>query len=227
MYPTTLDVNVITQFSSLGQRLSKGVAEGAQALLLRASSAAQDFKEKAEAIQKSDALTEVGKRAELKKLYGETSKLLDSLRNEAQGYLKNADSIASKMQPKAGNIPMEERIVTEMRRREIRDQLRTQDQTQVKFLYQEAVREGWDDLALALEESPQGFAMVPPEVIAIGVQARLERQNPEAAAQVAELRAAHESVKYVLDQMTKESEKLAGIAAPSLEAVESLIGGRQ
>ena len=225
MDPKYLDVNVLTQFSALG-RLSKPLAEGAQALLVRAGSIAQEFKRLADTVQKSEALTQIGKSVEMRKLYGETSKQLETLRGEAQGYLKNADSIAAKMQPKAGNIPMDERIITEMRRREIRDQLRDRDQVQVKFLYQEAVQEGWDDLAVALEESPQGFAMVPPEIVAVGVQARLERQNPEAAAQVAELRTAHESVNFVIDQIRKESEKLAGIADPSLEAVESLIGGR-
>lgn len=222
MNPTTLDVNVITQFSSLGQRLSKGVAEGAQALLLRASSMAQDFNRQAEEIRKSDALTEVGKRAELKKLYTGVTKQLEALYGEAEGYTRNADSIAAKMQPKAGNVPTEERIITEMRRREIRDAIRARqdyDPTRLGLAYKAAIKEGDDEFALAVEESPRSFSMISEQLRAEGVQARLERQNPDAAAQVAELRAAHESVKYVLDEITKGSQKLAGIADTSLDAL--------
>ena len=222
MKPNTLDMNVLTQFSSLGQRLSKGVAEGAQALLLRASNLSETFKQKAGEVRNSDALTDVGKRAELKKLYDDLSKQLEALYGEAEGYTRNADSIAAKMQPKAGNVPMEERIITEMRRREIRDAIRASqdyDTTRLGLDYKAAIQDGDDEFALAIEEAPRSFAMISDQMRAEGVQARLERQNPEAAAQVVELRTAYDSVKYVLDGIAKGAQKLAGIADTSLDAL--------
>lgn len=222
MNPTTLDMNVITQFSSLGQRLSKEVSEGAQALLLRASNLSDTFKQQAGDIRISDALTDVGKQAELKKLYATFTKQLEALYGEANGYTRNADTIAAKMQPKAGNIPMEDRIITEMRRREIRDAIRSDedyDSTRLGLDYKAAIHDGDDEFALAVEEAPRSFSLISDQLRAEGVQARLERQNPEAAAQVAELRAAYDSVKFVLDSITKAAQKLAGIADTSLDAL--------
>ncbi|TXT26967.1 MAG: hypothetical protein FD131_3963 [Rhodocyclaceae bacterium] len=214
LIPAEQDVNFLTQYAAIEKYANADLAKGAHSLMLKASVALTKLREDAKMMQLSEAYTEIGKWAELKKYYAVFFDKIEPLQTEAAGYENNANQIIRKMQPKQGNASLEDRIVTEMRRREIRDAVRTKsgnDRISVELEYRSALESGDDEFTIAIEEAPRYFALISESVKTEGFQARLERQNPELAAQVRELLFVHKAVKYALDEMTKDAQHIAGI----------------
>jgi len=220
LIPANQDVNFLTQYAAIEKYASPDLAKGAHSLMLKASDALAKFREEAKMVQLSESYTEIGKWAELKKLYAVFFDKIEPLQAETEGYERNANQIIRKMQPNKGNASMEDRILAEMRHREIRDAVRRKvgnDPVSVQLEYRTAVEQGDDEFAIAMEEAPRYFALIPEVLKAEGFQSRLERQNPELAAQVKELLFVHKAVKYALDQMTKDAQHVAGIVDTKLD----------
>jgi hypothetical protein len=220
LIPAEQDVNFLTQYAAIEKYANADLAKGAHSLMLKASVALAKLREEAKMIQLSESYTEIGKWAELKKLYAVFFDKIEPLQTETEGYERNANNIIQKMQPKQGNASMEDRMIAEMRRREIRDAVRSKvgnDPVSVQLEYRTAVELGDDEFAIAMEEAPRFLALIPEQVKTEGFQARLERQNPELAAQVRELLFVHKAVKYALDEMTKDAQHIAGIVNIKLD----------
>ncbi len=220
LIPAEQDVNFLTQYAAIEKYANPDLAKGAHSLMLKASVALAKLREDAKMIQLSESYTEIGKWAELKKLYAVFADKIEPLQTEAAGYENNANQIIRKMQPKQGNASLEDRIVTEMRRREIRDAVRTKsgnDRISVELEYRTAMELGDEEFTIAIEEAPRYFALISESLKTEGFQARLERQNPEFAAQVRELLFVHKAVKYALDEMTKDAQHIAGIVNIKLD----------
>lgn len=214
LIPAEQDVNFLTQYAAIEKYANADLAKGAHTVMLRASVALTKLREDAKMMQLSEAYTEIGKWAELKKYYAVFADKIEPLQAETEHYERNANQIIQKMQPKQANGSLEDRVVTEMRRREIRDAVRTKlgnDRISVELEYRTAMELGDDEFTIAIEEAPRYFALISEPLKTEGFQARLERQNPELAAQVRELLFVHKAVKYALDEMTKDAQHIAGI----------------
>lgn len=136
-------------------------------------------------VNKNPGLTGRGKRDEFARLKDDLTKELQAWFTFEKGYAEQIERIEANMNPT--RHPKDD-AVWELRQREIRDYLRTLDPTEVEALVRKAAENGDDELLQAVTYSPIPFQLATAGLIDEISHQRWEREFPDDAAKLADLR---------------------------------------
>jgi len=207
-----MNITALTHVQYLRQQVSPELALGAEKLFDQASGMAERYRMQAQHIYKSDRLTPSGQREEVAQVRKTFLAEVAKLEKEADGYRQNYTSKEAQLLANLrGKESPEDRMERLARGREIRDLLRAMPKIEVAAFYEEAIANGWWETAEAIESSPAGFHLAPPELIAKGKDARMRASDPALAQQVAQLKTVHETTTHVLKALVAETDRTLGI----------------
>lgn len=202
----------------LQKTVNPDLATGAEELLLQAQKAVLTAQQRAGTISASEEFTTSGKRKQLAAVGAEASANFARIVEQAKGYTANIAQLESKLQFATPQRKPEEQMAYLLRQREIRDRLQGKDAVVLQNVYLEAIDQRKDELAEAMEEAPQGFTLLPVDIVAQGRRRRAELQNPEVAAKLRDLYTVRDTVEYAIREMRKDVERMTGslIETPKL-----------
>lgn len=219
-------MSIITKVNAdhIRNKFTPDVARGALDLLARAQTAQTRYMNRAREIDASTLLTPRGKALEKDKAWKEFEAELAKLRKEANGYEANIAQMREK-QLKAidKEMTVAQALVRELRAREIRDLVRgdVNEDLRAMQMYEEAIENGDEEIADALENSP--IPVLSADVLRRGIQRRMEKADPELAQKIDELEQAHASVTTTLNELMRE----AATATSYQPAVPITVNGKQ
>jgi chromosome segregation ATPase len=219
-------MSIITKVNAdhIRNKFTPDVARGALDLLARAQTAQTRYMNRAREIDASTLLTPQGKALEKDKAWKEFEAELAKLRKEANGYEANIVQMREK-QLKAidKEMTVAQALVRELRAREIRDLVRgdVNEDLRAMQMYEEAIENGDEEMADALENSP--IPILSADVLRRGIQRRMEKADPELAQKIDELEQAHASVTTTLNELMRE----AAAATSYQPAVPITVNGKQ
>jgi hypothetical protein len=188
----------------------------------------QGFHREIDIAKQSGELTENGMRNLRIKTARKTLGELKARQEKVSVLDNRIRDINSTMKPKPKN--MEDKLITYLMHKEIRDSLKGLDPLEVKALYLQATEsDGFEEVAEAIESAPAlpGRApMLPKRDIEEGRRIRLERENPEAAREIKELSAIKSVINSFLLPSIKEIETVLGESEdPLAKAAGAKIAG--
>lgn len=191
--------------------LPEKLAAGATDLIERAQHIQRKYLDKALEIESSKLLSDEGRTVELHRAWKAYEQDMARLKKEADGYVANMDQMRDELASRGrGEVSVAEALLTELRAREIRDLLRDQPNADLRAIeaYEEAVENGWDEVADAIEASPVPLANE--DLLRKGMIRRMHKANPELAKKIEHLESAHLSVTSTFNDLTVEAMKLSG-----------------
>lgn len=155
-------------------------------------------------IRESKNLTAKGKQTALKELEEEIVFVTKEWQKENRHYADYAKQLENEM------TPIKKRpddFVGEMRKREIRDYLRTLDPVDLEGRYMAAAESGDELFLSAVDESPIPFTFTTEALVEKTRFSRLERQYPEQALTLKDVRTARQQVDSALGSVAADLRK--------------------
>ena len=174
---------------------------------------------KARSISESKDLTRPGKENKLKDL----SEKVDRKTKDWRASMHYADMIRQVENEMKPIQKKPDDSVAEMRRREVRDYLRTLDPVMQEAAYREAAAGGNDLMLAAIEESPVPFVFATQAMIDKIRFQRLETQYPKQAARLHDLQLASQQVDSALNSVRATLRK-NGVEIAGQDPVAELAG---
>lgn len=166
---------------------------------------------KLKAVTTSGEFTTRGQEKAVAELTVELRRELDDWKVVLRKYADNARQVRESMEPKRHR---RDDIAWQLELREIRDYVRTLDPVDQEAFYRQAADEGHDQILEAIEFSPIPFRFATQGLVDKISLVRLERQYPEQAAKLGDLRVAQETassaLKSVQAELSKQGVEVAG-----------------
>lgn len=203
----------------------KNIAEGLMERVVKADTVAASFQATVDGIQRDGNLTRKGQRAAII----EAAKITLTELNAAMpaGYGDQIKQLEASLNEPAKNVygkPVERsetgQLLDYLREREMRDHLRERDALELAADYTSAITSEQNVLLVsAIENSP--VPLLPADVIARGRQTRLERQAPETAAKLSDIRAARSYLESTIEGLRRHVSEQADLLLPKSVSEQS------
>jgi hypothetical protein len=197
---------------------SETMADGVQAHLDDLQKLSDKFAARIAQIRTDRNLTVAGQQDALAKLRADIEKELSDWGAFQKHYVSQIERLESEAQPK--RHPKDD-AAYELRQREIRDVLRTLDPVDLEARILEAAENGEDELLHAFIHSPVRFRLATADLIAKIQRQQWERQFPNDAASLHDLKQAQQEVQSALGSVR------AGLRKQGLETRPDALTGAE
>jgi hypothetical protein len=219
--PLSADIELMASCAvdALSRRCTAEQSAGFEQLGSQLCSVVRNLDTKRLQIVRDPNLTTLGKRAALMKAAQSAHEAIRTMRANSTGYASHLQQIEESLsRDQAASRSTEDRIVSYLREREVRDLLRQMDAIEANRLYVQAAQDGNDLLCAAVEQDPLG-RLVLRESIDANKRTRLLSRDPERAqlhGQLSELAQAWEG-------LLTEAERAVGASIDNV--LEDIAGG--
>jgi len=190
-------------FESLNQQnLSDEQLNQAKEQLTNINSAMAEFRTAAAHIRADARLSKEGQAADLGALAQQAADRLEHV-VDLGALDRRIAELGERLRPQA---PDTDPVLQHLREREVRDLLRDKDELEVIGLYEELAVNARDDLSMrAIESAPASFPLISdPAILEGGKRARAERQSPDAAKTLRQLKAMRSTLESALNTARAE-----------------------